>query len=93
MLAGEDCNSRIYNFTGSQVYSFDDVAEAITELSGKQVSYTALGMEDYKREALEKGVPQHAVEMMAPFYTDIQNGQGNMVTTDLENALGRKLPI
>lgn len=90
VLATGECTSRIYNFTNSRTYSFDDVAAAISELSGKPVTYTPVAMETYKTEARAKGVPEHALNMMAPFYTDIANGQGSTVSTDLEEALGRK---
>lgn len=90
VLAADDFTSRIYNFTGSRTYSFYDVAEALSELSGKQVNYKPVSIDEYKQKAMQQGMPEHAIEMMAPFYTDIQNSQGSMVTHDLEEALGRK---
>lgn len=90
VLASDKCSNRIYRFTGSRAYSFDDVAEALSELSDRPVTYTPTDMEAYKTIALAQGVPKHAVEMMAPFYNDIENGQGSTVSTDLEEALGRK---
>lgn len=90
VLAGEDCSNRIYTFTGSQAYSFVDVADALSELSGKPVTYTSVDMDTYQASARERGVPTHAVAMMAPFMTDIKNGQASTVSSDLEEALGRK---
>lgn len=90
VLAGNDCSSLIYNFTGSRTYSFYDVAQVLSELSGKQVRYTPCSMEEYKQNAMQQGIPEHVTEMMLPFYADIQNGQGSVVMQDLENALGRK---
>lgn len=90
VLAGEDCSNRIYNFTGSKLYSFNDVADALTELSGKTIIYTPLDVETYKTKAKEQGLPEHAVNMVASFMTDIKNGQGSTVTQDMEEALGRK---
>lgn len=90
VLSTGDCISRIYNFTNTQTYSFDDVADALSEISGKSVKYFPLTMDAYKTEAKTKGMPDHALEMMSPFYTDIANGQGSTVSTDLEEALGRK---
>ena len=40
VLATDNCDNKIYNFTGIQTYSFYDVATAFTELSGKTVNYT-----------------------------------------------------
>lgn len=90
VLADDDCSNRIYQFTNNQTYSFYDVADAISELSGKQISYTPVEMETHKNRLKEQGMSEHMLEVMAPFLTDIKNGQGSTVTTDLESALGRK---
>ncbi|PUZ29412.1 NAD(P)-dependent oxidoreductase [Chitinophaga parva] len=90
VLAHEHLDSRSYNFTGTRAYSFYDVAETLSELYGVKITYTPVSMEAYTASALSSGVPEQAVKMMAPFFTDIANGQGSMVATDLENALGRK---
>jgi NAD(P)H dehydrogenase (quinone) len=90
VLSTDDCHNRIYNFTNTRTYSFDDVAIALTELSGKTVSYTPLTMENYTTNARNQGIPEQALELMSPFYTDIANGQGSTVSHDLEEALGRK---
>ncbi|QJD81651.1 SDR family oxidoreductase [Spirosoma rhododendri] len=90
VLAGENCSNRIYTFTGSQAYSFADVADALSELSDKPVTYTPVDMDTYQARARERGVPTHAVAMMAPFMTDIKNGQASIISSDLEEALGRK---
>ena len=90
VLAGEDCSSRVYNFTGSQAYSFDEVADALSELSGKAVTYTPVDMDTYQASARERGIPAHAVAMMASFMTDIKNGQASTVSSDLADALERR---
>ena len=90
VLSGDDCSNRIYKFTNPQTYSFHDVANAISELSGKTVAYTSVDMDSYKNNLKEQGMNEHMVEMAAPFMTDIKNGQGSTVSTDLEDALGRK---
>lgn len=90
VLAGEDCSNRIYHFTGSRAYSFYDVATALSELSGKPITYTPVDRDIYQIKAKEQGVPEYAIKAMVSFTTDIENGQGNTVSTDLEEALGRK---
>ena len=90
VLAAGDCSNRIYNFTGSRLYSFDDVADALSKLSGKQIIYTPTDIETYKSKAKERGLPEHAAGMVASFMTDIKNGQGSTVSQDMEEALGRK---
>ncbi len=90
VLAEEVCNNRIYNFTGSETYSFYDVADALSQLSGKEISYTPVTEAAYKANTKELGVPEHIMKIMASFMTDIKNGQGSTISTDLEEVLGRK---
>lgn len=90
VLAGNDCSNRIYQFTNSKTYSFYDVADTLSELSGKTITYTPIDMDAYKMSLKSQGMNEHLIEMSAPFVTDIKNGQGNIVSNDLEIALGRK---
>lgn len=90
VLAGDDCSNRIYHFTGSQTYSFHDVAKALSELSGKTISYTSVDPGTFKDKAKELGIADFAVGMTIAFMTDIKNGQEERVSNDLENVLGRK---
>lgn len=90
VLAGKDCSNQIYNFTGSKAYSFYDIADILSELSGKKITYMPIDVETYKSRAVAMGVPEHAVEAMTPFMTDIKNGQGSIVSADMEEFLGRK---
>lgn len=89
VLAGDNCSNRVYQFTNSRAYSFYEVADALSELSGKNITYTPVNMEAYKNSMKEQGMNEHMVELAAPFITDIKNGQGSTVTLDLEKALGR----
>ncbi len=90
VLAGDNCSNRIYHFTSSQTYSFYDVAKALSELSGKTISYTSVDPGTFKDKAKELGIPDFAVNMTIAFMTDIKNGQEETVSDDLENILGRK---
>ena len=90
VLSGNDCNNRIYDFTGTETYSFYDVATALTELSGKKVNYTPVEPETYQAHTTQLGMPAFVIGMVIGFMTDIKNGQEEKVSADLENILGRK---
>jgi len=90
VLAGADCRSRIYTFTGTQAYSFDEVAQALSALTGKPITYNPVDRDTYEANARQRGVPAHAVAMMASFMTDIKNGQASTVRRDLADVLGRE---
>jgi len=90
VLLNEAFKNQTYKFTGNETYSFDDVAKTLTELSGKEVTYNAVDITDFKIELLQKGLPEPMVQKIIHFNVDIKNGQEATVTNELELKLGRK---
>lgn len=90
VLATGRWGNKIYRFTGSKCYSFADVAQVLSELTGKTVAYTSVSADAYRTHALNSGMPEKVVDLILPFMADIANGQGSTVTTDMEQALGRE---
>jgi NAD(P)H dehydrogenase (quinone) len=82
--------SKIYNLTGSKLYSFKDVAVALAKLSGKTIEYKAITNSAFELALKNKGLPPVVVQRIVGFIMDIANGQESEVSTDLENLLGRK---
>ncbi len=89
LLAG-GWDQTIYKLTGSASYSFDDVAAALTLLSGREVKYTPADATAFATKMLERGVPEIVVGRVVGFMTDIKNGQEDEISPDLEQLLGRK---
>jgi NAD(P)H dehydrogenase (quinone) len=90
VLLDSDCDNQTYNFTGSETYSFEDVANALSELSGKEVKYSAVTPAEFEAQMKGRGIPDFMVPRMIGFITDIKNGQETTLSPDLENKLGRK---
>lgn len=89
-LLESGCSNRIYNLTGSESYSFDDVAATLADLSGKAVGYTPAEKSVFETQMKERGTPETVVQKIVGFLTDIKNGQEEEVSPDMENLLGRK---
>jgi NAD(P)H dehydrogenase (quinone) len=83
-------DSKIYNLTGNALYSFHDVATALTELSGKDVHYSQIEKSTFEDNLKAKGLPDFVIQRIVGFMADVANGQEDAVTTDLEQLLGRK---
>jgi NAD(P)H dehydrogenase (quinone) len=90
VLLEDNPDNRTYHFTGRKAYSFDDVAAALSEASGKKVAYTAMKQTPFATRMRERGVPEIAIERTVGFLTDIKQGQESEVSSDLETALGRQ---
>ncbi len=90
VIMNENFENRIYLFTNTETYSFADVASALSELSGKEVKYTAIEFADFAETMKQRGLPDAAIKKMGGFLTDIKNNQETVISSDLENKLGRK---
>lgn len=89
LLTGS-CENRIYKLTGSEAYSFDDVARALTDLTEKRVDYTPIEDSVFEAQMRERGLPEMMIPRFLGFQTDIKNGQEDEVSPELEQLLGRK---
>ncbi len=85
-----ESGNQVYNFTGSKAWTFQDVAAALSELSGKEVPYTNVSENTFVQLMEQKGIPEHLVKKIVDFVTDIKNDQEADIYNDLEVALGRK---
>ncbi len=90
VLLEEDCNSTIYKFTGGKAYSFYDVADALSQLSKRDVAYHPISVDTLKEKMKSAGLPEVMVNRIANFVTDIKNGHEDEVHSGLEEKLGRK---
>ncbi len=90
VLLNEVCDNQVYKFTGSKAYSLYDVANELTELSGKEVTYTPVEVPVYKEMMKQQGLREVVVNKIVNFNVDMKNGQESVITNDLEIKLGRK---
>jgi NAD(P)H dehydrogenase (quinone) len=81
---------KTYNLTGSAAYTFTEIAETLSVLSGKTVTYTSPDIETFKQQLKNYGVPEIGIFISGGFAIDIQNNQFEVVYPDLEELLGRK---
>ncbi|NUN66966.1 SDR family oxidoreductase (plasmid) [Pseudanabaena biceps] len=88
-LLESDRGNRIYTLTGSESYSFGDVAATLADLSGKEVNYTSADKSVFEMQMKERGTPETVTQKIVGFLTDIKNGQEEEVSLDMENLLGR----
>lgn len=90
ILIGEGHRNKDYYISSAEQFSFLDIANIISEVSGKQVSYTSPGVQEYTTTASNAGMPQMLVEIFAGFATATEQGEFLTEKMDLEKLLGRK---
>ena len=90
VLLNEAYENKVYNFTGDKTYSFDDIANALTELSGKEVKYTNVETIVFEGMMKQRNLPEPVIQKIVDFITDIKHNQEADIYDDLEIQLGRK---
>jgi uncharacterized protein YbjT (DUF2867 family) len=80
---------RAYTLTGKEALSYFQVAEKLSRVAGKVISYVPIS-EDAAREALVKGaIPTDLIERWTDFHRKVRQGFCSGVSTDIELVLGR----
>jgi NAD(P)H dehydrogenase (quinone) len=82
--------NKIYNFTGNTLYSFNDIATALSELTSKEVKYTDVDATAFAGMMKQRNLPDAVIHKILDFITDIKHNQEADIYSDLENMLGRK---
>jgi NAD(P)H dehydrogenase (quinone) len=73
VLLESDLGNRIYQLTGSESYTFDDVATTLADLSGKAVAYTPAQKSVFEAQMTERGVPSAMVQRLEYSYRNLDN--------------------
>jgi NAD(P)H dehydrogenase (quinone) len=82
--------SRTYLLSAHEAWSFDDVAAALSELSGQRVPYVPIDRATFEERMRKVGLPEMMIQRVYGFYCDIRDGQLDEVSPELETLLGRK---
>ena len=90
VLINEAFENKTYQFTNCETYSFFDVANLLSELSGKEIKYTPIELSAFEETLKKRGLPDAVILKMGGFLLDIKANQETLITNDLEIKLGRK---
>ncbi|HET8865491.1 MAG TPA: SDR family oxidoreductase [Gracilimonas sp.] len=86
----EKHENRIYEITSNQAYTLDQIAEFLSEASGKQISYTDVSISKFKNTLEEIGLPEEQIAMSVMTAETFVNGALDFTFNDMEKLLGRK---
>jgi NAD(P)H dehydrogenase (quinone) len=90
ILASEGHENKIYHFTAPMSYSFEEIAEALSELSGKKVPYISPESKVFEDTLKQWGLPDEVVGISSLFSMGIKNNDFDTPNSILETILGRK---
>ena len=90
VLSTEGHENKQYTISGDVAYSFEDIAKILSEISGKEITYTSPSNDDFKAALTATGVPEFYVGMLADFAQAIKDTEFDTEKSDLERLIGRK---
>ncbi|MFD2940282.1 SDR family oxidoreductase [Flavobacterium notoginsengisoli] len=85
---GHDFN--VYKMAGDNSYSFEQIANMLSEISGKEVTYLNTEKEEFVEKLTKQGYPEEAIAGMTSFGEAIKQGSFDAPSNDFEKLLGRK---
>lgn len=90
VLAGEGHENKVYEISNTESYSYQDIANILSEISGKTVPYNDVPAADFSKALAEAGVPEMMIGFTIGFATATKDGDFDIPNTHLEELLGRK---
>ncbi|NOY83991.1 MAG: SDR family oxidoreductase [Nitrospirae bacterium] len=81
-----------YNVTGGRAMTHSEVADIISKVSRKSVSYTSISDDDLRASFAKEGTPEPLIEQFVSLFQPMRDGLDELVSPDVSRVLGR-LPI
>lgn len=90
VLTGSGHQNQTYELAGPTAYSFADIAQILTDLSGKTIQYVSPTAEEFGTQMAAAGLPAEAIQMAAAFSVAIAQGEFDFPNPTLATLLGRQ---
>jgi uncharacterized protein YbjT (DUF2867 family) len=89
VLTQDGHEGKTYTLTGRAAISFYDVAEALSEVLGKEVSYVSIPLERAKEALLSRDIPEWVADALNEYAKAHSEGYSDWTTDDFEWLTGR----
>jgi uncharacterized protein YbjT (DUF2867 family) len=86
--APEPHAGREYRLTGPELLSYTDIAEILTTVLGRPITYQSRTFEEDKQAMIAAGLPAPIAEMNAQAFSLLATGDAEWRTTDVSKVLG-----
>ncbi|MEO7267665.1 MAG: NmrA family transcriptional regulator [Knoellia sp.] len=80
----------VHELTGPESLTLADVAQHLSDASGKSVEYVEVTQEEFVAEAVGAGLDEQTASFLAGLFTEIFDGRNVATTTGVRDALGRE---
>ena len=90
VLTSDGHENKEYPLVNNQAISYNEVAETIAQISGKDITYQSPSPEEYQATLKKYGVPDEYIGIFTAFSVAQANGELEMSDNSLEKLIGRK---
>jgi NAD(P)H dehydrogenase (quinone) len=90
LLTSEGHENQEYTLTGSEAYSFHDIAQEFSELAGRPITYQSSELAPYIAQQVAAGFPEPVADFFAQWGAATRHGMLAGTHDTVERLLGRK---
>jgi uncharacterized protein YbjT (DUF2867 family) len=90
VLAATGHEGKSYALTGGEALTNGQVAEKISRVAGRKISYVDLPPAEFKKAILSSGMSEWSADALVDLQRLYREGKANLVTDDVERLTGRK---
>lgn len=88
-LTEDGHTGRIYELTGPRLLTFTEVAAELSKVTGREIVYVPLSIEEYAAGAAELGLPEADIAMLTTLFAEVLDGRNAYPADGVQQALGR----
>lgn len=89
-LLDDKHNGQVYELTGPQLLTFEQIAMEIAKATGRNIHYQSITMDEYQQMLQQHQVPDSYIWLINYLFTEVLDGRNSSITHDVEKVLGRK---
>jgi len=92
-LTGEGHENQTYELAAPRAWTFHELADAISAVSGKPVAYTPISYEENQALLMQAGLPEAVAGMLSGINAHIAAGGSSRTSEDLQRLIGELTPL
>ena len=89
-LIGDGHVGQIYEVTGPRLITFAEAVGEIAEVTGQQIRYVPLSVDDYAEGLRQAGVPDEYIDLLVMLTREVLDGRNESLSDGVRRALGRE---
>lgn len=93
VLTEDNHENKTYNLASNKTWNFDELAQTISEVTGKAVVYKAVSFDEQKALLEQAGLPEPVAVMISAINQSVAEGETSKTSDDLKKLIGEITPL